>query len=218
VKLKKTTVIDLTGKRFGRLVVIRRAENIKAGVPRWFCRCDCGQECKIAGEYLRKGDTKSCGCLSIEVNGARFRTHGKTETREHLIWRAMKTRCSNPRQPGWKRYGGRGIKVCDRWADSFELFLEDMGECPKGYTIERINVDGNYEPSNCKWIQRSEQGKNTSRNRILTYKGESKILSEWVKELGVNRKFFDYRLSLGQSAEEVIEQAKLRRRTIENAK
>lgn len=140
--------IDLTGQRFGRLTVVGRfAETGK----RWGCVCDCGGQAVVVGAKLRSGHTKSCGCLRAIVSRAKERRHGLSGTRTHNIWQAMRRRCSRPDQPNYKWYGGRGIKVCERW-ESFDNFLADMGECPEGCEIDRIDGDGNYEPGNCRWV------------------------------------------------------------------
>jgi hypothetical protein len=152
---------DMAGLRFGRLTVLHRAGD---GLPvRWLSRCDCGIEKVVAGSKLRSGNTQSCGCLQQEMRILRNTRHGLSRTRTHNIWLAMRRRCSRPDQPNYKWYGGRGIRVCDRW-QSFANFLADMGECPEGYELDRINGDGNYEPGNCRWVTHKQNCAKGRRN------------------------------------------------------
>ena len=153
--------IDLTGKKFDRLTVISRAKNTRNGVPQWLCLCSCHKYKIIRGGDLRSGATQSCGCLHKERLQSRVTTHGRTKTFEHRVWTGMKTRCQNIRATGYRFYGGRGITVCDRWDNSFEAFLEDMGVSPsEAHSIDRINSNGNYEPNNCRWATLVEQRQN----------------------------------------------------------
>jgi hypothetical protein len=148
--------IDMTGKKCGRLTVIEGAGS-KRGQLRWRCKCDCGNETVAFGYDLRTGHKASCGCLYAERKPRL--THGMTGKPTYNSWCSMRARCNNPRNQDYAGYGGRGITVCDRWND-FEAFLADMGEMPEGYSIERKDVNGNYEPSNCKWIPMAEQALN----------------------------------------------------------
>jgi hypothetical protein len=152
-------IIDLTGKRFGRLLVISRAANRGAQVV-WLCRCDCGVEKEARGNNLLSGCTTSCGCASRELITVRNTTHGMTYSHEYAVWCWMLDRCRRPGNSHYEDYGGRGISVCERWANSFEAFYQDMGARPAGLTLERINNDGNYEPGNCKWATLVEQRAN----------------------------------------------------------
>lgn len=155
-------LIDLSERRFGRLVVLSEHGRDKYNKPLWNCLCDCGEERIILGNSLSRDKTKSCGCLQSDVVTKLSTKHGHSkrgkETTEHIIWSLMIQRCTNPRSTNYKYWGGRGVIVCERWRHSFENFLEDMGERPsKNHSLDRKENDGNYEPSNCKWSTRHEQ-------------------------------------------------------------
>lgn len=161
---------ELVGQKFGRLTVIKRAGSTAAKKKLWLCLCDCGNERRVPAGDLRSGKSVSCGCFSREkVALLKFR-HGQAragnETREYQSWKHMISRCFKKNNKNFKHYGGRGITVCDRWL-AFENFYADMGEMPDGFSIERVNVNGNYEPSNCKWILKNRQATNR-RSSVLT--------------------------------------------------
>ena len=156
--------IDLTGQRFGRLVVKRRTDNAKYGGARWLCTCDCGENTTCLSGNLRGGKSKSCGCFNKEIAIKTRTTHGMSGTREYVTWRSMKNRCQNPNSTVFDHYGGRGITICKEWVDSFETFYRDMGDKPNGLTLDRIDTNGDYTPSNCRWATQSVQCRNQRRN------------------------------------------------------
>ena len=190
-------IIDILGERFGRLVVMSLAY-IK-GATYWNCICDCGNTVIVRRNGLTTGNTQSCGCLLHEA----ITTHGQHSSDHYKVWSDMIRRCENSNTVCYKDYGGRGIKVCERWHD-IKKFIEDMGPRPKGYEIDRIDNDGDYCKENCRWASRTEQNRNTRRNRLVTYKGKTQCLSVWEEELGMNRGTLQQRLDSGKSVEEAI--------------
>jgi hypothetical protein len=176
-------VIDLSGQRFGRLSVIKYVGLSPNNKAKFLCKCDCGNEVTVLGNGLRVGDTKSCGCLQREAVIKKNFVHGmatrKNRTKIYTVYHNMMERCENPKRPQYDDYGGRGIKVCERWKD-FETFLLDMGEPLSGdLTIERINNNGNYEPNNCKWATRKEQNNNRRDTKYLEFYGLRKNISQF---------------------------------------
>lgn len=154
-------LIDISGHKYGRLTVLhKRSDRKKWNYPLWLCQCECGKQIEALSHALRTGNTRSCGCLKLErVRNKIALRHGQTGSREHRCWVAMRSRCHTTSNKDFAKYGGRGIRVCERW-QRFENFFADMGLCPAGYSIERIDNNGNYEPLNCKWIPMTEQSKN----------------------------------------------------------
>lgn len=194
---------DITGRRFGRLVV-KGFDAYRDQKACWWCICDCGNWWNGQGRSLQAGNTTSCGCYKLDAVRAPL-THGKTGTPEHEAWTGMKGRCNNPNNSEYPRYGGRGIKVCKRWMDAFENFFADMGERPgSGYSIERRDNNGNYEPSNCKWATRIEQANNRRTSRFITFRGRRQTLTQWCRELGLKFDLSRHRLNAGWSTQKVL--------------
>jgi hypothetical protein len=185
---------DITGQRFGRLIALKPMKNrARDRHVQWFCRCDCGTEKIIVGNNLRSGAVNSCGCFRKEYFKELYSTHKLSKTRTYKVWCYAKTRCTNPNIESWHRYGGRGISMCEKWWNSYEAFLEDMGECPAGMTLERIDNDGDYEPNNCKWATWKEQYNNTARNIYVFYKGEKLTMAQYCELRGLKYAMFRWR-------------------------
>lgn len=194
---------DLTGQKFGRLTVLDRLHNYHEKNACWLCVCECGNLAKVNTPNLRSGRTMSCGCLRKEVNTK----HGKYNTRLYDIWASMKKRCYYHKHKNYKFYGGRGVKVYDEWRNNFQTFYD--WAMNNGYksnlTIDRIDVNGNYEPNNCRWVTMKQQSRNTRRNRYFTYNGETHCISEWCEILGLNYNTINGRLRRKLTIEEALE-------------
>lgn len=203
---------DLSGATFGRLTVIERANDYisPSGYhkTRWRCICKCGKEAVVVGEYLLRGDTKSCGCLEIESKIKNGTTHGKSKTPLYYVWKNIKGRCYNSNHVNYKDYGGRGIKMCDEWHDSFENFANWAlsSGYSEGLTVDRINNDGLYEPSNCRLVGRKEQANNRRNSITITYNGATMNISEWADMFGMKYSTIYSRLKRGLSADKIFNQ------------
>lgn len=194
---------DLTGQRFGRWTVIKYHGKDIRGRTTWACICDCGEHSVVRRDLLTRGLSKSCGCLSRELKAKRLLKHGYCVNKQnngnptYVSWKSMKQRCYNTNADQYPDYGGRGIRVCDRWRYSFENFLADMGERPLGTTIDRINNNGDYEPGNCRWVNLSIQNKNKRKDNtrravggVSRYKGVTKHYNKWQSSCTVQGKRF----------------------------
>jgi len=186
--------------KFGLLTILARASNDRFGRTQWLCRCDCGSERVVALFRMTSGHTRSCGCIKGLVNA----THRMKGTPTHNSWCAMKQRCNYAQSKQYPAYGGRGITVCARWNDSFENFLADMGERPKGMTIDRINSDGNYEPKNCRWATDPDQQRNRRSTILIERNGVTKCVKDWCEELGLKPDAVYGRIRRGATPKEAL--------------
>jgi hypothetical protein len=190
---------DITGEVYGRVEAMRYAgvQLSPKGkrTSMWVCRCLCGKEFTASGNNLKRGNTKTCGCSRG--------SHKMSDSPEWEAWSAITQRCTNPKNPGFRNYGGRGISVCKRWRQ-FENFFVDMGVRPEGYSIDRTNNEGNYEPSNCKWVLNRLQHRNKRSNRMITLKGETRCISEWSEIIGVSPNGLSKRIKKGWSEDQIM--------------
>lgn len=202
-KSRRMSVVDRIGERHGRLVVVERAENkvepsgsVRA---RWKCVCDCGGEITTLGHSLSRGLTQSCGCLMREKESK----HGKARSKIYRIWTTMKQRCTNPENPAYPSYGGRGIGICAEWL-SFEAFYQDMGDAPVGMTLERKDNEKGYEPGNVIWASRLTQANNRRTNILLTYAGRTLTAADWGRETGLGKGIITQRIGRGWSVARIL--------------
>lgn len=177
---------DYIGKKYNRWTVLKYEGTNHLNKKQFLCRCDCGNEKIVVLGNLKTGQSKSCGCLNDEKRkgNTRNKKHGMSFSREYSTWRAMLDRCENKTYREYPDYGGRGIKICERWHD-FNNFYADMGARPKGMTLDRIDNNGNYEPSNCRWATAKTQSNNRRSNTLITYKGRTQTLQQWADETGI---------------------------------
>lgn len=192
-------MLDLTGDRFGRLVVVRLSERINGAIA-WECICDCGSSKIARAGHLRSGEIQSCNCLKRERQAASVTTHGEARhsrsVPEYYTWQSAKSRCYQPSHPAYRLYGARGIRMCDAWLNNYEAFLQDVGRRPgRGYSLDRINVNGDYEPGNCRWVTAREQ----SNNRRCTTRVDGVPLSIAVERAGLKYNTVRTRMKRGWS-------------------
>lgn len=210
--------LDLVGKRFGRLVVLRRTENNYKGTH-WLCRCDCGNVVEVYGSSLNRGMTKSCGCLTKDLLTERNKSsqkHGLSRSRIYRIYFGMINRCYYPKTNRYQLYGGRGIKVCDEWLNSFEAFRDwsfANGYAPE-LSLDRINSDGNYSPSNCRWVTHKEQVLNRKCMKFYSYNGKTLCLKDWARDTGISYSALYQRIRKGMTFEEAIQKPYVKRKGV----
>lgn len=179
--------IDLTGQTFERLVVVARQPTTGRRI-RWLCKCVCGNFKDVCGEGLKSQKIRSCGCLKKESIASVNYLHGLSKSKEYKAWSHAKSRCFNVKNKKYKIYGQRGITMCDSWKNSFEQFYKDMGQAPKNHTLDRIDVNGNYEPSNCRWATAKIQSNNTRTNVYCSVFGISGTLKQISEHFNINYK------------------------------
>lgn len=197
---------EISGQRYGRLIVIERAGRDKRKYATWKCQCDCGNEVIKRSYYLRRAVKPSCGCWKKEMASRLHTKHGKRNTRLYEIWKAMKQRCSNPNHAKYEYYGGKGVEVCSEWQNDFQAFYD--WAMANGYadnlTIDRIDNDKGYSPNNCRWETVKNQHNHTSANRYITYNGEIHTLAEWGEIVKIKPSTIYDRLSCGWSVERAL--------------
>src|SRR5215831_3457274 len=204
----RATFRDLTGQTLGRWTVLGYSHT-KSRIAYYRCRCSCGQERIVNAGSLRSGRSASCGCLHREVVSMKAHKHGHAGNEQHplyTVWAQMLSRCSCPTANGYERYGGRGIKVCERWRTSFEDFLADMGPRPTPrHTLDRFpDNDGDYEPGNVRWATPAEQNRNKRSNRLLTHDGVMRCLTDWATTTGLSAGTITMRLQLGWTVADAL--------------
>lgn len=204
------SVLDLAGKQFGRLTVLKRAENNRLGRCRWLCECECGTSKTVASAELQSGKTTSCGCFRLEQKPGL--THGLSDRQEYAIYRGMISRCENPKVKGYERYGGRGIKIDPVWRNDFTAFFSDVGARPTPeHSLERLDANGNYEPGNVIWSTKLAQANNKRKTRFVTYRGDRMALCDAVRLAGsvVHREAAWVRIRTGWSVDRAVETPRL---------
>lgn len=196
--------IDLSGRRYGKLLVIGWDND--RGKSRWICRCDCGNVSSVFGCNLNKGTSLSCGCThraQLAERNKKSAKHNQDNPKMLCLWKGMMARCENKNHTAYHRYGGRGITVCERWR-VFANFIDDMGVRPKNTTLDRIDNSKGYSPENCRWATVSEQQRNKRSNNIVEFNGERKCLAEWSENLGIPLSRLSARLRRGWPIESAL--------------
>jgi hypothetical protein len=207
--LRPTRIKDITGNRYGMLVVLGISpDRSESGKVLFDCLCDCGQAKAIMGSNLKRGLSLSCGCqvlIAARKPNLKNRTHGYANTWVHAVWFNMIDRCYNPDVNSFPRYGGRGIRVCDRWKNSIADFHADMGDRPTpDHSIDRINNDGDYSPENCRWATAKDQANNRRSSHILEFQGESMTIAQWSERTGLSQYVIGNRIRAGWTPREAL--------------
>ena len=205
--------IDISNKKFGKLLALKRCTNM-SGKTAWECKCDCGNITFVTTSNLTCNRIRSCGCLKIKQLLERSTTHNQRHTVLYSVWRGLRQRCNNPKHASYHNYGGRGITVCEEWDKSFQAFYdwsyangystENQKDEKLKLTIDRIDNNGNYEPSNCRWVDRKTQTRNMRTTRFITFNGQNKSVSEWCEIYGIKLQTFNTRIRNGWSIEEAL--------------
>jgi hypothetical protein len=202
--------LEVIGKTFNYVTVVADAGERKGRAPLYVCRCVCGSEFLSTGPAVASGNKKSCGCKRGAAQVGRKRPemaernkmmakHGDYQSKTYHVWNHMHQRCSNPNSKHYHRYGGRGIRVCDRWKD-YTNFLADMGPVPDGMSIERLDNELGYSPENCVWADMKAQANNRSTNVLVTHDGQTMTVAQWAEKTGLERKTLEYRIRVGWDA------------------
>ena len=205
--------VDISNKKFGKLLAVKRCTNM-SGKTAWECKCDCGNITFVTTSNLTCNRIRSCGCLKIKQLLERSTTHNQRHTVLYSVWRGLRQRCNNPKHASYHNYGGRGITVCEEWDKSFQAFYdwsyangystENQKDEKLKLTIDRIDNNGNYEPSNCRWVDRKTQTRNMRTTRFITFNGQNKSVSEWCEIYGIKLHTFNTRIRNGWSIEEAL--------------
>lgn len=211
--------IDLTGHKYGKLTVLKIDTDIPGKKKKWLCKCDCGNEIVTTASNLRGGHTKSCVVCGIEASRQAKIKHGQSHTKLFYVWNSMKNRCENPNAKSYKDYGAKGISVCEEWHDSSKFFEWAFANgYEDGLEIDRIDVYGNYEPSNCRWITKRENANNKRNNKLIDHNGMTKTLAEWSRYYDVSYKNLSRLLIKGYSMDNAIKRLKDNDKTHMNSK
>lgn len=206
--------IDLTGKRFDRLEVIRLVVDIPGKKKKWLCRCDCENEVIVQGSNLQSGHSTQCKECQWKDVHTNHTTHGMTGTKIYGVWNTMINRCENPNSKSYCDYGEKGVSVCKEWHDSKNFIDWALSHgYEEGLEIDRIDTNGDYCPENCRWITRLENANNKTNNRIILHNGEEKTLAEWARYYGLNYKSLHKKISLGYSFEEIVSEVQSENKT-----